>query len=55
MKKKNVLLLAFGLVTALPTCAQWTNFNTQDVIRGVFGTANAVIESSDLNKVFKMR
>ncbi len=55
MKKKNVLLLAFGLVTALPTCAQWTNFNTQDVIRGVFGTANAVIESSERKKEMEIQ
>lgn len=55
MKKKNVLLLALGLVTALPACAQWTNFNTQDVIRGVFGTANAVIESAERKKEMEIQ
>ena len=55
MKKKNALVFALGLVTALPACAQWTNFNTQDVIRGVFGTANAVIESSERKKEMEIQ
>ena len=35
---------------AVPASAQWTNYDTQSAIRGVFGIANAAIESSERKK-----
>ena len=48
--KKNLLLAALGLLMAVPARAQWTNYDTQSAIRGVFGIANAAIESSERKK-----
>ena len=48
--KKNLLLAALGLLMAVPASAQWTNYDTQSAIRGVFGIANAAIESSERKK-----
>jgi len=49
MKKINVLLFVV-LAMAMPASAQWTNWDTQNVIRGVFGTANAALESAERKK-----
>ncbi len=50
MNKKTFLLFAFGLTIALPGKAQWTNYDTQSTLRGVFGLANAAIESAERKK-----
>lgn len=50
MEKRNVLVLVMGLAMTLPVSAQWTNMDTHNVIRGVFGTANAAIESAERKK-----
>ena len=50
MNKKTFLLFAFGLTIALPGKAQWTNYDTQSTLRGVFGLANAAIESAESKK-----
>ena len=46
MKKKSVLLLLMVLAISTKASAQWTNYDTQSAIRGVFGLANAAIESA---------
>jgi hypothetical protein len=48
--KKNLLLAVLGLLIVVPASAQWTNYDTQNTIRGVFGLANAAIESSERKK-----
>jgi hypothetical protein len=50
MNKKTFLLFALGLTIALPGKAQWTNYDTQSTLRGVFGLANAAIESAERKK-----
>lgn len=50
MKKRSVLLLFVMLAIVAPASAQWDRWDTQNVIRGVFGTANAMIESSERKK-----
>ena len=49
MKKKNVLLL-FAALAMAPASAQWSNYDTQNALRGVFGLANAAIESAERKK-----
>ena len=48
--KKILLLAVLGLQIAVPASAQWTNYDTHSTIRGVFGLANAAIESSERKK-----
>ena len=48
--KKSLLLFALGLITVLPTKAQWTNWNTTSTISGVFGAINHSIESAERKK-----
>lgn len=48
--KKILLLAVLGLQIAVPASAQWTNYDTQNTIRGVFGLANAALESSERKK-----
>ena len=50
MEKKNVIVFVLGMMMTLPASAQWTNFDTQNTIRGVFGLANAAIESAERKK-----
>ena len=50
MKKKNVIAFVMGMMMTLPASAQWTNYDTQNTIRGVFGLANAAIESAERKK-----
>ena len=50
MKKKNAIALALGMMMTLPASAQWTNYDTQSTIRGVFGLANAALESAERKK-----
>ena len=50
MKKKNATVLVLGMMLTLPASAQWTNYDTQNAIRGVFGLANAAIESAERKK-----
>ena len=48
--KKNLFILALGLVAVLPAKAQWNSWNTSSTISGVFGIANAAIESAERKK-----
>ena len=48
--KKIVFVFVMGLMMPLPVCAQWTNYDTQNTIRGVFGLANAALESAERKK-----
>lgn len=50
MKKKTFLLITLGLAIAFPAKAQWTNYDTSSALRGVFGLANAAIESAERKK-----
>lgn len=50
MKKKNAIALVLGMMMTLPASAQWTNYDTQSTIRGVFGLVNAVLESAERKK-----
>ena len=48
--KKNLMLVVLGVIFAVPASAQWTNYDTQSTIRGVFGLANAALESAERKK-----
>lgn len=50
MKKKSLLVFVLGMAMAAPASAQWTNYDTQSAIRGVFNLANAALESSERKK-----
>ena len=50
-KLKTTFVAAIGTVMmTLPASAQWTNYDTQSTIRGVFGLANAALESAERKK-----
>ncbi len=55
MKMRNVLVLFVMLAMAAPASAQWTNMDTKNVIRGVFGAANAAIESAERKKEMEIQ
>ena len=38
--KKSLFLFALGLVSYMPVQAQWTHWDTQTTISGVFGAIN---------------
>jgi hypothetical protein len=48
--KKSVIILALGLAAVLPAKAQWTHYDTQSTISGVFGAINHSIESAERKK-----
>ena len=48
--KKSLILFAWGLVTFIPAHAQWTHYDTQTAISGVFGAINHSIESAERQK-----
>ena len=48
--KKSLFLFALGLVTIMPAHAQWTHYDTQTAISGVFGAINHSIESAERKK-----
>ena len=48
--KKSLILFALGLVTIMPAHAQWTHYDTQTAISGVFGAINHSIESAERKK-----
>jgi len=48
--RKTFLSAVFVLLAAIPANAQWTNYDTQSAIRGVFGLANAALESAERKK-----
>jgi hypothetical protein len=48
--KKNLIILALGLVAVLPTKAQWDRIHTSTAISGVLGVANSAIESAERKK-----
>ena len=53
--KKSLLLFALGLITVIPTKAQWTNWNTTSTISGVFGAINHSIESAERKKAMEIQ
>ena len=48
--KKSLFLFALGLVSYMPAHAQWTHYDTQTAISGVFGAINHSIESAERKK-----
>ena len=48
--KKSLFLFSLGLVTFMPAQAQWTHYDTQSTISGVFGAINHSIESAERKK-----
>ena len=50
MRLRKVLAFVVGLTMTLPASAQWSSWDTQRVISGVFGTANAAIQSAERKK-----
>jgi hypothetical protein len=48
--KKSLILFALGLVSYMPAQAQWTHYDTQTAISGVFGAINHSIESAERKK-----
>jgi hypothetical protein len=53
--KKNVIILALGLAAVLPAKAQWTHYDTQSTISGVFGAINHSIESAERKKAMEIQ
>ena len=53
--KKNLMILALGLVAVLPAKAQWTNYNTTSTISGVLGVINHSIESAERKKAMEIQ
>jgi hypothetical protein len=52
--KKNLMILALGLVTVMPAKAQWDRFHTSSAISGVLGIANSAIESAERKKAMEI-
>ena len=48
--EKSLIAFALGMMTFLPTQAQWTHYDTQTAISGVFGAINHSIESAERKK-----
>ena len=48
--RKSLVSFALGLVTFIPAQAQWTHYDTQTAISGVFGAINHSIESAERKK-----
>ena len=48
--KKSLIAFALGLVSFMPAQAQWTHYDTQTAISGVFGAINHSIESAERKK-----
>ena len=53
--KKNLMIIALGLVVVLPAKAQWTNSDTRSTISGVFGAINHSIESAERKKQMEIQ
>ena len=53
--KKNLIILALGLVVVLPAKAQWNSWNTSSTISGVFGAINHGIESAERKKAMEIQ
>jgi len=52
--KKNLIILALGLVAMMPAKAQWSSWNTSSTISGVFGAINHGIESAERKKAMEI-
>lgn len=48
--KKSLVLIALGMLAYMPAQAQWTHYDTQTTIDGVFGAINHSIESAERKK-----
>ena len=46
--KKNLIILALGLVAVMPAKAQWTQYNTDKTVSGVLNVLNKSINYSPL-------
>jgi tetratricopeptide (TPR) repeat protein len=54
--KKNAFVIVMGLIMALPISAQsWNSWDTHRTISGVFGIANAAIESAERKKEMEIQ
>ena len=54
--KKNAFVIVMGLIMALPITAQsWNSWDTHRTISGVFGIANAAIESAERKKEMEIQ
>ena len=53
--KKNLIILALGLVAVMPAKAQWDRIHTSNAISGVLGIANSAIESAERKKAMEIR
>ena len=52
--RKNLIILALGLVAVLPAKAQWDRIHTSNAISGVLGIANSAIESAERKKAMEI-
>ena len=52
---KSLIAFALGLVTFMPAQAQWTHYDTQSTISGVFGVLNHTIESAERKKQMEIQ
>ena len=52
--KKNLFFVMLSLLTVIPAQAQWTNWDTQRAVNGVFGAINNSIESAERKKAMEI-
>ena len=55
MMKKSLFIFVMGVATVMPAHAQWTNWDTQRTINGVFGAINNSIESAERKKAMEIQ
>lgn len=53
--KKNLIILALGLVAVMPAKAQWTQYNTNRTVSGVLDVLNKSIESAERKKQMEIQ
>ena len=53
--KKNLIILALGLVAVMPAKAQWTQYNTDKTVSGVLDVLNKSIESAERKKQMEIQ
>ena len=53
--KKSLFFILLSLLTVIPAQAQWTNWDTQRAVNGVFGAINNSIESAERKKAMEIK
>jgi hypothetical protein len=53
--KKILFFILLSLLTVIPAQAQWTNWDTQRAVNGVFGAINNSIESAERKKAMEIK